>query len=408
MRAAVPRCDYVIDAANGLASRCREVFRSRHAAVTVARQFPPKNKMKTTFDTHILPTRAAWLSTGALWAMLLTACSDNPASESGRATAPQGAAHDRQTSEKSAAVIAIDGSSTVFPITEAVAEEFQKQHPARVTIGVSGTGGGFKKLCSGEVALAGASRPIKPSEHEACAAAKIEYIELPVAYDGIAVVVSRENTWAKSLTVGELKKLWEPSAQGKVTKWSQLRTGFPEKEIHLFGAGVDSGTYDYFTKAIVGEEHSSRGDFTSSEDDNVLVQGVSRDPLALGFFGFAYYDQNRDKLGVLGVDDENDDNGKGAIFPSHDTVRDGSYQPLARPVFLYVAKPASTRPEVAAFVDYYMKHAEKLSAETHHIPLPARAYELARRRFEERVSGSVFAGRGSQVGVTVEALLARE
>jgi phosphate transport system substrate-binding protein len=346
-------------------------------------------------------------------ALVVSACSSNPASaptERPADPAAPGAAPAPSAAEpaKAASVIAIDGSSTVFPITEAVAEEFQKANPAKVTIGVSGTGGGFKKFCAGEVAIAGASRPIKPTEEQACAAAKIEYIELPVAYDGLAVVVHPENTWAKTLTVAELKKLWEPAAQGKVTKWSQLRTGFPDKEIHLFGAGVDSGTYDYFTKAIVGEEHASRGDFTSSEDDNVLVQGVSRDPLALGFFGFAYFDQNRDKLSVVAIDDEKDDEGKGPIAPSHDSVRDGTYQPLARPIFIYVSKQAAARPELTAFIEYYMMHGEKLSQEAHYIPLPAKAYELAKARFTKGVTGSMFAGAGSQVGVTVEALLARE
>jgi phosphate transport system substrate-binding protein len=305
------------------------------------------------------------------------------------------------------AVIAIDGSSTVFPINEAVAEEFQKQNPAKVTIGVSGTGGGFKKLCSGEIAIAGASRPIKSSEVEACKAKGIETIELPVAYDGLAVVVNPQNTWASSLTVAELKKLWEPEAQGKITKWSQLRKGFPDKEIHLFGPGVDSGTYDYFTKAVVGEEHKSRGDFTSSEDDNVLVQGVSRDANALGFFGLAYFEENKEALKLVPVDDENDANGKGPIVPSAQTVRDSSYQPLSRPIFVYVSKAAAGRPEVAAFIEYYLTKGEALVQEARYVPLPARAYELALARFKAGKTGSVFAN-GSEVGTTVEALLARE
>jgi phosphate transport system substrate-binding protein len=211
------------------------------------------------------------------------------------------------------AIISIDGSSTVFPITEAVAEEFRASNSAKVTIGVSGTGGGFKKFCNGETAISGASRPIKPTEVTACKEKSIEYVELPVAYDGISIVVNPANDWASHMTVAELKALFRPEAQGQVKRWSQVRTGWPEQEIHLFGAGVDSGTYDYFTAAIVGVEHSSRGDFTSSEDDNVLVQGVASDRLALGFFGYAYYVENQGKLKIVPIDDEKDENGKGPV-----------------------------------------------------------------------------------------------
>ena len=208
--------------------------------------------------------------------------------------------------------------------------------------------------------------------------------------------------------MADLKKIWEPAAQGKITKWNQIRTSFPDKEIHLFGPGVDSGTYDYFTKAVVGEEHKSRGDFTSSEDDNVLVQGVSRDLGGLGFFGVAYYEENKDKLSLVGIDDEVADNGKGPILPTAETVSNGTYQPLSRPIFIYVSKSAAARPEVSAFLDFYLTKGEQLVKDARYIALPPRAYELAHKRFKDRVSGSVFAGKGSQVGVTVEALLARE
>ncbi|MCB9555641.1 MAG: PstS family phosphate ABC transporter substrate-binding protein [Deltaproteobacteria bacterium] len=304
-----------------------------------------------------------------------------------------------------AAIIAIDGSSTVFPITEAVAEEFQKGAKARVTIGVSGTGGGFKKFCNKETAISGASRPIKEKEVTLCKKNGVAYIELPVAYDGIAVVVHKENTWVDSLTVAELKKLWEPSAQKKVTRWRQIRPNWPDQEIHLFGPGVDSGTYDYFTKAIVGTEHASRGDFTSSEDDNILVKGISTDKLALGFFGYAYYAENKDKLRLVPVDDNNDANGKGPIAPSPTTVADGTYQPLGRPIFIYVAKEAAARQEVSAFVDFYLSRGAALAAEVGYISLPPRAYTLAKARYATRTVGSVFAGHGSKVGVTVEQLL---
>lgn len=309
----------------------------------------------------------------------------------------------------SGAIIAIDGSSTVYPITEAVAEEFQKGGKAKVTIGVSGTGGGFKKFCVGETAISGASRPIKPSEVEACGKAGIDYMELPVAYDGIAVVVHPSNDWAQSMTVAELKKLWAPEAKGKIMKWSDVREGWPAKEIHLFGAGVDSGTYDYFTQAIVGVEHSSRGDYTSSEDDNVLVQGVATDPLAIGFFGYAYAAENAGKLKVVAVDDGDESNGAGAIAASPASIKSGTYQPLSRPIFIYVSKKAAERPEVQDFVKSYLgEEGRGLVAEVGYVALPDKAYELALGRFEKRTTGSVFGGHGSKVGVTIEELLSKE
>lgn len=308
--------------------------------------------------------------------------------------------------DNQSSVIAIDGSSTVFPITEAVAEEFQREIGGRVTIGVSGTGGGFTKFCNGETVITGASRPIKPSEVEACAEQGIEYIELPVAYDGLAVVVNPENDWVDYMTVVELKKLWQPESQGRLTRWNQIRSGWPDEEIHLFGPGVDSGTFDYFTKAIVGEEGASRGDFTSSEDDNVLVQGVSTDRLALGFFGYAYYAENKGRLKLVPIDDLNDDNGSGPVKPSPETVAGGTYQPLSRPVFIYVNKSEAQQEGVQAFVEFYIENASELSAEVGYISLPQRAYDLVSKRFSQGVTGSVFGGSGSKVGVSVEELLA--
>jgi phosphate transport system substrate-binding protein len=307
-------------------------------------------------------------------------------------------------------IIKVDGSSTVYPITEAVAEEFQKAEKgkARVTVGISGTGGGFKKFCLGETDISNASRPIKPSEVDLCAKNGIQYIELPVAYDGIAVVVHPRNTWVDHLTVKELKMIWEPDAQGKVTRWSHIRPGWPDKEIRLFGAGVDSGTYDYFTEAIVGKEHSSRGDFTSSEDDNVLVQGVSTDMYALGFFGVAYYEENTEKLKVVPIDDENEATGPGPLPPTYQNVATGTYQPLSRPIFIYISKASASKPEVDRFVKFYLKHAAKLVKEVGYIALPTKAYDLGAKRYEKRIVGSVFGGKGSQVGVKVEDLLARE
>lgn len=306
-----------------------------------------------------------------------------------------------------ASTIRVDGSSTVFPITEAVAEEYRKAgNKEQVTVGISGTGGGFKKFCANETDISDASRPIKPSEVELCAKNGVEYIELPIAYDGIAVVVNPQNDWAASITTEELKKMWEPEAQGTVKKWSDVRPGWPDAPLSLYGAGVDSGTYDYFTEAINHKEHSSRGDFTSSEDDNVLVQGISGDKNAIGFFGIAYYEENTDKLKIVGVDDGKAENGAGPIAASRDAVRDATYQPLSRPLFLYVRKAALDRPEIAAFLDYYVDNAAKLAEEVGYIALPPEAYPRMKARLAARQTGSVFGGKGSQVGATLDTLLA--
>ena len=309
-----------------------------------------------------------------------------------------------------APIIKIDGSSTVFPITEAVAEEFQKLEKGKikVTVGISGTGGGFKRFCIGETDISDASRPIKPTEVELCKKNGIEYIELPVAYDGLAVMVNPKNTWVDYITVKELKKIWEPAAQGKVTKWSQVRPGWPDKEIHLFGPGVDSGTFDYFTEAIVGKGGASRGDYTASEDDNVLVQGIATDALALGFFGVAYYDHNKDRLKLVPVDDENDTNGIGPVFPEYENVVKGTYQPLARPIFIYINRKSADKSEVVKFVEFYMKNGAALSKEVGYISLPDKAYDIALKRYEKRIAGSVFGGHGAQVGVKIEDLLQKE
>jgi phosphate transport system substrate-binding protein len=306
-------------------------------------------------------------------------------------------------------LIRIDGSSTVYPISEAVAEEFQRatEGRANVTVGVSGTGGGFQKFCAGETDISDASRPIRPTEIEACKKAGVEYIELPVAYDGLAVVVNPKNTWASTITVEELKRLWAPEAQGKVTRWNQVRSSWPNQEIRLFGAGVDSGTYDYFTEAIVGKEGASRGDFTSSEDDNVLVQGIANDELALGFLPLAYVQQNKGRLKIVPVDDSTGDNGNGPIVPSEQTVRDGTYQPLSRPLFIYVSRTSADRPEVQQFVDSYFASPE-LIREVGYVELTPSIYELARKHFADRKVGTAFGEGGSQVGMTLEALLARE
>ncbi len=308
----------------------------------------------------------------------------------------------------SAAVIRVDGSSTVFPITEAVAEEFQKQNPdARVTVGISGTGGGFKKFCHGEIDIADASRPIKPTEVDLCRQQGVDYLELPVAYDGLAVVVHPENTWVDFLTVGELRRLWEPAAQGRVTRWNQIRPEWPDREIHLFGPGVDSGTFDYFTEAIVGREDASRGDYTASEDDNVLVQGVAGDPNALGFFGLAYYEENASRLKLVPIDDEDPGNGRGPISPSAESVRNGTYRPLSRPLFIYSSRAALDRREVRAFVEFYLAHVAALAREVGYVPLSDREARLVRERFAAGRVGTMF-GPGVPAGLTLEARLAAE
>jgi phosphate transport system substrate-binding protein len=306
------------------------------------------------------------------------------------------------------AIIRVDGSSTVFPIGEAMAEEYQRANQnVRVTVGVSGTGGGFQKFCSGETDISEASRPISASEMEACKKAGIDYIELPVAYDGLAIVVNPKNTWISTITVEELKRMWAPEAQGKIMRWNQVRPSWPDRDIRMFGAGVDSGTYDYFTEAIVGKTGASRGDFTSSEDDNVLVQGIANDELALGFLPLAYVEQNRSRLKLVPVDDGKKENGEGPITPSEQTVRDGTYQPLSRPLFIYVARKAADRPEVQGFVDSFFTSPE-LVREVGYVQLTPQIYELARKHFSERKVGTAFGSGGSQVGMTLEALLARE
>lgn len=305
--------------------------------------------------------------------------------------------------------IKVDGSSTVFVVSEAVAEEFQKvTNNVRVTVGQSGTGGGFQKFCRNETDVSDASRPIRPAEIQACRSAGINFIELPIAYDGIAIVVNPKASWINDVTTDELKTLWAPEAQGKVTRWSPVRKGWPDREIHLFGAGVDSGTYDYFTEAINGKEGASRGDFTSSEDDNVLVQGIAGDELALGFLPFAYYNENRERLKLVAVDNKKDEDGKGPIAPGFEAIRNGTYQPLARPLFIYVSEKSLARPEVQQFVDFYISNVGKLAEEVGYVQLGTEGYRLVAEHFKSRRLGTVFGDGGSQVGVTIEELLAKE
>lgn len=304
-----------------------------------------------------------------------------------------------------AQVIQIDGSSTVFPITEAVAEEFQKSKKGKikVTVGIAGTGGGFKKFCRGEIDISDASRPILKSEIDICKQSGVQFFELPIAYDALTVIVNPKNEWVKAVTVPDLKKMWEPGAQGKITSWNQVRSEWPNNPLKLFGPGADSGTFDYFTEAIVGKAKSSRGDFTASEDDNVLVQGVANDRNALGYFGFAYYIENQGKLKAAAIDD-----GKGPVLPSAKTVEDGTYQPLSRPIFIYVSKKSyDSKPEVKEFVEYYLKQGPQLIKQVKYVPLPQTAYTMSMDHLKKGKLGTVFGGE-AEVGVKIEDLLKRE
>ena len=303
-----------------------------------------------------------------------------------------------------AQIVQVDGSSTVFPITEAVAEEFQKakKGKVKVTVGIAGTGGGFKKFCRGETDISDASRPILKQEMEACKGAGIEYFELPIAYDALTVIVNPKNDWVKALTVPDLKKMWEPSAQGKVTNWNQVRSEWPNAPLKLFGPGADSGTFDYFTEAIVGKAKSSRGDFTASEDDNVLVQGIINDRNALGYFGFSYYVENQNKLKAVPIDV-----GKGPVAPSPKTVEDGTYQPLSRPIFIYVSKKSMDKPEVREFVEFYLKNAPTLVKQVKYVPLPQSVYTTGAEHLKKGKVGTMFGGE-AEVGVKIEDLMKRE
>jgi phosphate transport system substrate-binding protein len=299
--------------------------------------------------------------------------------------------------------INIDGSSTVFPITEAVAEEFGKltRGKVKVVVGVSGTGGGFTKFCNGETDISNASRPIRASEVEACNGRGIKYIELPVAIDGLTVMVNPQNNFVQCLTVAQLKSIWEPAAEGKVTHWNQINSQWPKEAIRLYGPGTDSGTFDYFTEVVNGKAQASRGDFTASEDDNVLVQGIAGDQYSLDYFGYAYYQENTNRLKAVPID-----GGAGCISPTQQTINDGSYKPMSRPLFIYVRQEAAAQTHVRAFVRSYLDAGgRKLVAEVGYIPFHSRVYELALARFEAGKTGTIFGGDNPQRGA-VEAVLA--
>ncbi len=314
-------------------------------------------------------------------------------------------------SANAAQTVKVDGSSTVFPITEAVAEEFQasKRGAVKVTVGISGTGGGFKKFCRGETDVQNASRPIQigdgktPGEMENCKKANIKYFELPIAFDATAIIVSPENKFLEKVTVAELKKMWEPASEKKIMKWKDVNPAWPDQPMKLYGAGSDSGTFDYFTEAVMGKAKASRGDYSASEDDNVLIKGVSNDKNAIGYVPFAYYEENKAKLKLVAVVSPKNS----PILPSRQTVENGTYSPLSRPVFLYVSETSMKRPEVKEFVEFYLKNAQRLVPEVKYVPLPAEAYTLALDHLIKGKVGTAFKGH-SEVGMKIQDLLKKE
>jgi phosphate transport system substrate-binding protein len=321
-------------------------------------------------------------------------------------TATQQASGTTEVSQTQAiAEVTINGSSTVYPITSAIAKDFtsQSKSSAPVTVKFSGTSGGFKKFCAGETDINNASRPILKAEITACNQNNVRFIEIPVAFDALTIAVNPKNTWAKDITIAELKKIWEPSAEGKITNWKQIRSSYPDKPLKLYGAGDKSGTFDYFNEAIVGDPKASRKDYTASEDDVTLVKGVIEDEGALGYFGFAYYEDNQSKLKALGVD-----SGKGAVLPSRQTVEKSQYQPLSRPLFIYVnAQSSQSKPALKQFVEYYLQQAAKKSASVGYIPLAKEAYKINSTHFYQGKFGTVFGGE-AQLNLTLDELLRQE
>ncbi|MDW8202601.1 MAG: PstS family phosphate ABC transporter substrate-binding protein [Cyanobacteriota bacterium SKYGB_h_bin112] len=323
----------------------------------------------------------------------LTACGNSPTDSSTNANASV------------PTKVLIDGSSTVYPISEEAAQEytFERKSALEFDVKFSGTGGGFKKFCAGQTDISNASRPIKQDEMQACKANGIEFIELPIAYDALTVVVHPSNTWVDKITLAELKAMWEPAAEGKVTRWSQVRPGWPDRPLKLYGPGKDSGTFDYFTEAVVGKRGASRADYTDSEDDAVLARGVKRDPEALAYFGYAYYEENEKALKAVPID-----SGKGPVIPSSKTVVDGTYTPLARPLFIYVNKKSlADKPDLKPFVEFYILNAENLAKRVGYTPLPDEAYVVVLEHLKQQKVGTVFDGK-AKPGVTIEELMKKE
>ncbi len=339
--------------------------------------------MKILINLSLTSVKAVVFSLGA--ATLITAC----AAVNSRTPQP----------------IKIDGSSTVYPITRAVAEKFNalQKNDVDIIVEFSGTSGGFRRFCAGETDISNASRPIRTQEMEVCNQNQIRYIELPIAFDALTVVVNKDNTWVSSLTTEELKKIWQPAAQDKIKRWNQIRPEFPDKPLNLFGAGKDSGTFDYFTEAIVGTEDSSRSDYVASEDDDILVQRVSQDANALGYFGLAYYEKGSNNLKAVAID-----SGKGAVLPSRETVVKAEYQPLARPLFIYVnAEKAQNNPALRDFVQFYLENGQTIVEEVGYIPLTDEHYHLDRVTFFNGEVGTVFDGK-SEFDLTLAELLRKK
>lgn len=302
-------------------------------------------------------------------------------------------------------IVRIGGSSTVYPLSEAVAEDFGGGNRVRVTVASGGTGTGMRRLCEGELDIAGASRAIKASEVERCARHGRAVIELPVGWDGIVIAVNPAADWVDSITIDELRRMWEPAAQGQIVRWNQIRPEWPDAPLRLYGAGVDSGTYDYFTRAVVGVEHSSRGDFTSSEDDNVLVQGVAQDPHALGFFGYAYWHENAEALKAVAIDDQDPTNGTAPVLPSAAAIQSGIYTPLSRPLLVYVAEDAARRSGVTEVMEFYLDQGARLAEDVGAVGLSEQTRALVHARFAQRVTGSLWATE-PPAGATLNDLLA--
>ena len=303
-------------------------------------------------------------------------------------------------------IIDLDGSSTVFPIAEAMVEEFGKQSDggARVVVGISGTGGGFKKFCNGETDVNNASRPIKAREVALCAEEGIEFVEVPIALDGLTVAVHQENHFAQCITVDELHTMWSPEAEDEVTRWNQVRPTWPDERMQLYGPGVDSGTFDYFTDVINGEAQASRGDFISNERDDVLIQGIAGGKFSLGYFGYSFFAENEDILNSVAVD-----SGNGCVSPTDQTINDGSYSPLSRPLFIYIRKSAEMPPIFDQFVEFVVNaDRANLIQEVGYVPLADEIYELALARFGKGLTGTLFGGENPAEGSVLEVLAANQ
>ena len=356
----------------------------------------------------ITPKLFVAIIVAALGALVLTmtACGGGEPGQSTSRSQPATDAPPAKASTDLSGTIEIDGSSTTYPITEAMAEEFGDltDGNVKVVVGISGTGGGFKKFCAGETVVSNASRPIKQKEIDLCAEAGIEYVEIPVAIDGLSVMVNPGNDFVECVTIDELHTLWRPEAEETVTKWSEVRAGWPDREVRLYGPGTDSGTFDYFTETVNGDSGASRGDFLASEDDNVLVTGIGGDPNSLGYFGYAYYSENQDRLKIVGID-----GGNGCITPSDETINNGAYSPLSRPLFIYVRADVLEEPHIRGFLEFYLSEGSReLISETGYIPFEDTVYDLVMAKVQGAITGAAFGGDARLSGTVEEVLRASQ